>query len=96
MNLNELGKLMRVAGDEHRLLILCHLMRHRLVCVSDIAKALPASVATASHHLQVLAEEGLVESVRDGKRICYRLPKTALVRGLKKFICAHTEFSSKA
>jgi DNA-binding transcriptional ArsR family regulator len=49
------------------------------------------SVATTSHHLQVMAKDGLVVAVRDGKRICYKLPRTAMVNGLKKFICAHAK-----
>ena len=56
-----------------------------------LAAALRLSVATASHHLQVMAKDGLVVPVRDGKRICYKLPKTALMNGLKKFICAHAK-----
>lgn len=82
---------MRTAGDANRIRIICHLMKHGEVCVSDIAAALHLSVATASHHLQVMAKDGLVVPVRDGKRICYKLPKTALMNGLKKFICAHAK-----
>lgn len=82
---------MRTAGDERRLHILCHLMKHKQLCVSEIAHDLKMSVATTSHHLQVMAGDELVVAVRDGKRICYRLPATPLVAGLKKFICAHTK-----
>jgi DNA-binding transcriptional ArsR family regulator len=64
-------------------------MKNGEVCVSDIASALKLSVATTSHHLQVMAKEELVVPVRDGKRICYTLPKTALMNGLIRFICAH-------
>lgn len=91
MHLNELAKSMRTAGDERRLRILCLLMKHTQLCVSEIALALKMSVATTSHHLQVMAKDDLVIAIRDGKRICYRLPKTALVAGLKKFICTHVE-----
>jgi DNA-binding transcriptional ArsR family regulator len=89
MHLNELAQIMRTAGDESRLHIICHLMRNGKSCVSDIARAQKMSMASTSHHLQVMSKDGLVESVREGKRICYRLPKTPLVRGIQKFICAH-------
>lgn len=82
---------MKTAGDASRIRIICHLMRNGEVCVSDIARDLKMSVATTSHHLQVMAKEDLVIPVRDGKRICYKLPKTALATGLKKFICAHAD-----
>ena len=40
MRLNELAKLMRTAGDENRLKILCIIFNEDKVCVSDIAKKL--------------------------------------------------------
>jgi len=89
MRLNELAKLMRTAGDESRLKILCTIFSKKKVCVSDIAKELDMSVAIVSHHLQVMSQEGLVVSLREGKRICYELPKDPFVKDLKKFICKY-------
>jgi DNA-binding transcriptional ArsR family regulator len=89
MHLNELAKLMRTAGDESRLKILCVIFGKEKVCVSDIAEDLDMSVAIVSHHLQVMAKEGLVVSTREGKRICYELPKGSFVKDLKKFICKY-------
>lgn len=89
MHLNELAKLMRTAGDESRLKILCTIFSKNKVCVSNIAKELNMSVAIVSHHLQVMSQEGLVVSVREGKKICYELPKDPFVKDLKKFICKY-------
>ena len=89
MRLNELAKLMRTAGDESRLKILCVVFSEKKVCVSDIAKSLSLSVAIVSHHLQVMSKEGLVAPVREGKRICYHLPNKPFVKDLKKFICKY-------
>ena len=89
MRLNELAKLMRTAGDENRLKILCVVFNENKVCVSDIAKSLKLSIAIVSHHLQVLSKEGLVVSIREGKRICYQLPNKPFVKDLKKFICKY-------
>ncbi len=89
MHLNVLARYMKTAGDANRIRIICYLMRTGETCVSDIARDLKLSVATTSHHLQVMAKEELVVPVREGKRICYKLPRTALMNGLKKFICAH-------
>ncbi|KKU79437.1 MAG: Transcriptional regulator, ArsR family [Parcubacteria group bacterium GW2011_GWA2_47_7] len=87
MHLNELARAMRTAGEERRLHILCHLMKSGQLCVSEIARDLHMSVATTSHHLQVMAKDELVIPIRKGKYICYKLPRTALMSGLKKFIC---------
>jgi len=89
MRLNELAKLMRTAGDESRLKILCVIFSKKKVCVSDIAKELSMSVAIVSHHLQVMSQEGLVLSIREGKRICYEIPKEPFVKDLKSFICKY-------
>jgi len=89
MHLNELAKLMRTAGDESRLKILCTIFSKKKVCVGDIAKELDMSIAIVSHHLQALSREGLLLSVREGKRICYELPQDLFVKDLKKFICKY-------
>ena len=89
MHLNELAKLMRTAGDESRLKILCVIFNDKKVCVSDIAKKLNMSVAIVSHHLQVMSKEKLVLPLREGKRICYELPKKPFVMDLKRFICKY-------
>lgn len=89
MRLNELAKLMRTAGDESRLKILCIIFSKKKICVSDIAKELDMSVAIVSHHLQVMAHEGLVLPLREGKRICYDLSIDPFVTDLKKFICKY-------
>ena len=89
MRLNELAKLIRTAGDESRIKILCVIFSKKKVCVSDIAKDLSMSVAIVSHHLQVMSHEGLLVPVREGKRVCYELPKDPLVKDLKKFICKY-------
>lgn len=89
MHLNELAQVLRTAGDENRLKILCVIFSTKKVCVTDIAEKLDLSVAIVSHHLQVLSKDGLVFPVREGKKVCYELPKGQFVKDLKKFICKY-------
>ena len=89
MHLNVLAKLLRTAGDENRLNIMCFLFNKRNTCVSEVAHAVSLSVATTSHHLRTMSKEGLLMSVRSGKKICYGLPKERFVSDLKKFICKY-------
>jgi DNA-binding transcriptional ArsR family regulator len=89
MRLNELAKLIRIVGDESRLKILCVIFRHKKICVSNIAKELDISVAIASHHLKVMAEEGLLVPSQVGKCTYYQLIKKPFVSDLKKFICRY-------
>ncbi|MDE2041327.1 MAG: winged helix-turn-helix transcriptional regulator [Patescibacteria group bacterium] len=89
MRLNELARLMRTAGDESRLAILCVIFNHGKICVSDIAKELEMSVAIVSHHLKVMAAKGLLDPRQEGKCAYYLLPRKAFVSDLKNFICKY-------
>ena len=89
LNIENLAKKLRTAGDPTRLKILCFIFSAKRACVSDIAKRLSMSVATVSHHLQALASEGLLENDREGKRICYALSKADFMVDLKKFVCKY-------
>jgi DNA-binding transcriptional ArsR family regulator len=89
MHLNELAKIMRTAGDESRLKILCIIFQHKKICVSDIAKKLDMSVAVVSHHLNVMAREDLLVPSQEGKCTYYQLAKKSFVSDLKKFICRY-------
>lgn len=89
MRLNELAKLMRIAGDESRLKILCIIFAKKKVCVTDIAGELGSSIAIVSHHLQIMSKRGLLLPLREGKRVCYSLPRKPFVMDLKKFICKY-------
>ena len=89
MHLNDLAKLMRLAGDESRLKILCTIFNNKGLCVSDIAKEINMNIAIVSHHLRVMSKQGLVSPLREGKKICYKLPKEPFVADLKKFICKY-------
>lgn len=87
--LDVLGRLLKTAGEGCRLRILCILYRRKKMCVSDIAAMLSVSVASVSHHVRAMAKEGLLVSVKEGKRVCYLLPATAISRDLKHFICRY-------
>ena len=89
MRLNELAKLMRTAGDESRLKILCVIFNNPKICVSDIAQKLQLSVAIVSHHLKAMAKEKLLSPVQEGKCIYYQFPQKPFATDLKKFICKY-------
>lgn len=81
------ARILELAGDETRIRILCTLFEHQNICVSDLAKSLNMSIASISHHLQLLQDNELVSSVRKGKNICYSLNKTPLIKYVRQFIC---------
>lgn len=81
------ARVLELAGNPTRIRILCALYDHGKMCVSDIAHSLNMSVASISHHLQMMKDNGLVETERMGNNICYKPIKNALTKKLQKFIC---------
>lgn len=64
--------MLRAIGDETRLRILESLLV-RDKCVMELVKDVRRRQPHVSHHLRILRDAGLVEGLRDGKRVCYRV-----------------------
>lgn len=63
---------LKAIGDETRLRILeCLLVDEH--CVTELTLKLRCAQPHVSHHLRILRDAGLVEGLRDGKRVCYRI-----------------------
>lgn len=63
---------LRALGDETRLRILESLLVQEQ-CVGNLVRALRRTQPHVSHHLRILRDAGLVEGLRQGKQICYRV-----------------------
>lgn len=87
--LEALAKRLALVGDSQRLKILCLIFNKKKLCVSEIAQELNMSVATASHHLQALADDGFFKSERNGKKVCYSMVKNSFSNDLKHLICKY-------
>jgi len=90
-SLNELSKKLRIVGDPNRMLILCTIFKNKGICVSEISKKLNLSVAIVSHHLQVLSKNGILQPIRKGKTICYKLTKTNFTHDFQNLICKYSK-----
>ena len=66
------AELFKALADETRLKIL-HLLFEQQRFVNDLEEELQLPQSLVSHHLKVLKTSGLVESWRDGQKICYTL-----------------------
>ena len=76
------SEVLRALGDETRLRILESLLIEEK-CVSDLVREIRKAQPHVSHHLRILRQAGLIEGLREGKRICYRIAP-AMVRALKQ------------
>lgn len=64
----------RALGDENRLRILMAL-RKRPLCVCEITTLLGLAASTTSKHLFILRQAHLIESIKNGRWVYYRLPQ---------------------
>ena len=64
----------RALGDENRLRILMAL-RLRPLCVCEITTLLGLAASTTSKHLFILRQARLIESIKNGRWVYYRLPQ---------------------
>ena len=82
---SELVKWLRAAGEPSRLRLLT-LCAEGALSVSDLSRALKQSEPRVSRHLKILCEAGLVERLRQGQWVHYRVSAGAeaasFVRGL--------------
>jgi DNA-binding transcriptional ArsR family regulator len=73
------AQLLKVLGNEQRLLILCNLLGQSL-SVGDLNARLDLSQSALSQHLALLREAGLVETRREAQSIYYSLPAGPVTR----------------
>lgn len=64
-----------VAGEKQRFKILSLLQKQNGLCVADVALMLKVKQPTATHHLQLLLDVGLVRVERRGKERWYSLDR---------------------
>ncbi|MFC1687002.1 ArsR/SmtB family transcription factor [Patescibacteria group bacterium] len=86
-NLLKKARLLEIVGEPTRIRILCMMLENSEACVTDIAESLGMSIASTSHHLQIMRDNGLFTTERRGNSIYYRIVKNDFTRIIKKLIC---------
>jgi DNA-binding transcriptional ArsR family regulator len=86
----EAAALLRLVGNEHRLLVLCLLLEHGEMTVGALLDNVALSQSALSQHLAKMREEGLVTFRREAQTLHYRIdnPNVATLIGtLKTIFC---------
>jgi DNA-binding transcriptional ArsR family regulator len=78
------SKFFKALADTTRLRML-GLLKVREMCVCEVMVALDLTQPTASHHLRILENVGLVRNRKEGKWVFYALQNPALTAKLLKF-----------
>ena len=93
----EAADLLKALSNEHRLLILCHLVASEEMSVSALNAEIPLSQSALSQHLAKLRDEGLVTYRREAQVLFYRVadPNAArLLALLQDIFCPELSGSS--
>jgi len=77
------SRLFKALADETRLRILA-LLKVREMCVCEVMVALDLTQPTASHHLGLLENVGLVKDRKEGKWFFYRIANPELLESVQK------------
>ena len=72
-DIRELERECKALGQSKRIRIVTFLKRHRGATVGQIAKHIQCTFPTASHHIHVLRNAGIVLDRRRGKYVAYVL-----------------------
>ena len=73
----DLVKTFNALGDKTRFKLFQLLVEQPESCVGQLAESLKISSACVSQHMKILSEAGLVERVREGQRVCYKLSNSS-------------------
>lgn len=77
------SRLFKALADETRLRIL-KLLEVREMCVCEVMVALALTQSTASHHLGILENAGLVKDRKEGKWVFYSIANPRLTENMRK------------
>lgn len=73
MPVNDAVKVLKALADPTRLRVML-LLRVRELCVCELTYILEMEQSRVSHHMRILREAGLVEDLRQGRWMVYRIP----------------------
>jgi DNA-binding transcriptional ArsR family regulator len=82
------SKVFKALADENRLRILSLLKTHEM-CVCEVMVALDLTQPTASHHLRILENVGLVKDRKEGKWVFYSIADRRLIENMDRLM--HSE-----
>jgi ArsR family transcriptional regulator, arsenate/arsenite/antimonite-responsive transcriptional repressor len=71
--MNDTIKVFKALADQNRLRIML-LLQVRDLCVCELTYILKMEQSRVSHHMRILREAGLVEDLRQGRWMIYRIP----------------------
>lgn len=78
-----ISKVFTAMGDEHRQRILLTFEPGERLNVGQVVEVSTLSRSAVSHHLKILREAGVLESVKEGKEVYFWIAKDFLINALE-------------
>ncbi len=78
-----ISKVFTALGDEHRQRILLTFDAGERLNVGQIVAVSTLSRSAVSHHLKILREAGVLESVKEGKEVYFWIAKAFLIESIE-------------
>ena len=75
---NNIVKIAKALSDKTRLRILKEIAAKRSISCGDAEKVVDLSQPTVSHHIKILTDAGLLNTVKDGRHVIISVNKKAL------------------
>lgn len=77
----QVAEKLKAIGNGRRLMLLCKLVEHREMTVTDLARDVGLSQSACSQHLAKMRDEGLVAFTRESQTLWYRIadPRTEIL-----------------
>ena len=75
---NNIVKIAKALSDKTRLRILKEIAAKRSISCGDAEKVVDLSQPTVSHHINILTDAGLLNTVKDGRHVIISVNKKAL------------------
>ncbi|MGE3332404.1 MAG: ArsR/SmtB family transcription factor [Rhodospirillaceae bacterium] len=69
----QVAEKLKAMGNGRRLMLLCKLVEHREMTVTDLARDVGLSQSACSQHLAKMRDEGLVDFQRESQTLWYRI-----------------------
>lgn len=89
-NIEKAANMVKAISHPMRLAILARLDEGKRLCVTEIHHLLNIQQSTASHHLGILKDKGILASSRNGKKTLYYLKSknlSQLIRCISECVC---------
>lgn len=85
-NIKKYSDFLKALSNENRIIILKEILQRGKISTLEVTKLLFIETATASHHLGILKEAGIIDYILEGRNHYYKLREQVLENNFNAFL----------